>query len=294
MGVNDLLSRDGTGLGKCVWCQGHYNDYDLISTVEGKLCPECFADAQAAGMNDKGVWNVVGDPAFEDALIDAYIKEKAAEDDDDAEYNKWWENNKAGKKPIVTGTVGGYNWNKCTHYGNVEIFRRGEGALYAGGVTRGARADGGMVVIDLTGGDMIHEHSTGTSMPQVFASIQRLSVDYVSLPITDFAVPRSKFTNRFWRRFATEIDGVLQSGRDVLVCCQGGHGRTGMVVSILAALIVGIKEPIEWLRSVYCQEAVETENQERYVTAVITDTEYVPAVAAKNTYMGYRLGDDLR
>ena len=57
----------------------------------------------------------------------------------------------------------------------------------------------------------------------------------------------------------------------VYVCCVGGHGRTGTMMSILAGLSGAIPEgecPVTWLRKVYCDNVVESEKQLGYVEAI--------------------------
>jgi hypothetical protein len=70
-------------------------------------------------------------------------------------------------------------------------------------------------------------------------------------------------------RFSAAINDVLdraRSGQTVEVGCLGGHGRTG---TFLAVLAVRAGEPprsaVEWVRAHYCQDAVETVEQEVFV-----------------------------
>ena len=51
--------------------------------------------------------------------------------------------------------------------------------------------------------------------------------------------------------------------------CLGGHGRTGTALACLAVLS-GVPAPdaTAWVRSAYCNEAVETPEQEAFVRAV--------------------------
>ncbi len=54
------------------------------------------------------------------------------------------------------------------------------------------------------------------------------------------------------------------SAENMLVSCMGGHGRTGTVLSIWAGLH-DIENPIQYVRKIYCEEAVETVSQEMFV-----------------------------
>jgi protein-tyrosine phosphatase len=70
----------------------------------------------------------------------------------------------------------------------------------------------------------------------------------------------------------------------VVVHCWAGHGRTGTALAILAVLLGAAPpgDPVAWLRSVYCREAVETDGQLRYVGEITGRP-----VAAPPTIGGY-------
>lgn len=91
---------------------------------------------------------------------------------------------------------------------------------------------------------------------------------WLALPIPDFGVP--KWHREVWNALARDIAWILGSGTSVLVACTGGHGRTGLAVSILSHLFsVTNGCPITWLRDRYCDGAVETERQARYIYDVL-------------------------
>jgi protein-tyrosine phosphatase len=59
---------------------------------------------------------------------------------------------------------------------------------------------------------------------------------------------------------------VARSGKVVEVGCAAGHGRTGTVLACIAILAgVPRDEAVEWVRSNYCRNAVEHEDQEAWV-----------------------------
>jgi hypothetical protein len=53
----------------------------------------------------------------------------------------------------------------------------------------------------------------------------------------------------------------------LLVFCVGGHGRTGTAVAslLVAGLNYTAKEAIAWVRTNYCERAIETQKQEYYI-----------------------------
>jgi hypothetical protein len=57
----------------------------------------------------------------------------------------------------------------------------------------------------------------------------------------------------------------------VYICCIGGHGRTGTMMSILAGLSNAIPDgecPVTWLRNKYCNNVVESAAQLDYVREI--------------------------
>lgn len=56
-----------------------------------------------------------------------------------------------------------------------------------------------------------------------------------------------------------------RAGQRVEIGCYGGHGRTGTALACLAVLSGHpAGEAVDWVRSVYCERAVETDQQEAF------------------------------
>lgn len=81
-----------------------------------------------------------------------------------------------------------------------------------------------------------------------------------------------------WPDFGVPADpgpvvGVLESflgraraGEHVEIGCYGGHGRTGTALACLAVLCGRAPgEAVGWVRSAYCERAVETDEQDAFV-----------------------------
>ncbi len=61
-----------------------------------------------------------------------------------------------------------------------------------------------------------------------------------------------------------------RSGQRVEIGCLGGHGRTGTALSCLAVLCGHPpSDAVGWVRSTYCPQAVETPEQEAFVSRLI-------------------------
>lgn len=84
----------------------------------------------------------------------------------------------------------------------------------------------------------------------------------VWFPIRNWDIPDDN------EMFDVLIDALIQrasKGDEIYVHCFGGHGRTGLVLGAVAAKL-GIEDPVEHVRKHYCQRAIETPEQEQYVT----------------------------
>jgi protein-tyrosine phosphatase len=67
--------------------------------------------------------------------------------------------------------------------------------------------------------------------------------------------------------FLAALEDVMARARRVDVVelgCLGGHGRTGTALACLAALTGVEGDPVEWVRSTYCENAVETDEQAEF------------------------------
>jgi len=148
----------------------------------------------------------------------------------------------------------------------------GGGTLYAGGWLRGAWPYGQDATIDLTGKEnpspvKIEAKSGESAWRNALGNTKDKDIEcgpWLSLPIQDLSVP--DLDAGFWHCLKLDVGQILLSGTDLLIACDGGHGRTGLAVSILAYLFKATHGcPITWLRNRYCDQAVESEEQVYYV-----------------------------
>ena len=65
-----------------------------------------------------------------------------------------------------------------------------------------------------------------------------------------------------------EVLGRFRHGERIEVGCLGGHGRTGRALACLAVLAgTPPGEADAWVRTAYCEKAVETDEQRAFVVA---------------------------
>lgn len=58
---------------------------------------------------------------------------------------------------------------------------------------------------------------------------------------------------------AAKLDHIVEIG------CVGGHGRTGTMLACMAGFL-GVKSPVNYIREVYCDRAVESARQLAFVS----------------------------
>lgn len=178
--------------------------------------------------------------------------------------------------PKVTTTYAKAERPKC-HSGNSLVFVYGKGGVYAGGWSRGAEPKENVAVIDLTASEYDRWQRRSADVQarndegaQAFPSASRLNKvtsPWLDLFIGDYSAPW-ELDAEFWVSLADDVKRLLDDGTDILVCCYGGHGRTGLVLSILLGLIRPdlIEQcPIQTVRDIYCKHTTETRGQAEYV-----------------------------
>lgn len=113
---------------------------------------------------------------------------------------------------------------------------------------------------------------------------------YILLDIPDGGHPLYK--KEFWTDLIVYIKTYV-GNKTTYVHCMGGHGRTGLILAILAYLSGATKNnPIEWIREKYCDHAVETNSQISYINWVLgkkfnaepSKSLYQPIVYTNTTY----------
>lgn len=85
-------------------------------------------------------------------------------------------------------------------------------------------------------------------------------------PIMDFGTLPEKIL----KRLISQVIEKLNDNKKVAIFCAGGHGRTGYVASCILHDL-GIKDPIGFLRTNYCEKAVENNRQIKAISRYSQD-----------------------
>ena len=83
-------------------------------------------------------------------------------------------------------------------------------------------------------------------------------------PIEDFSVPKSDREKNV-NELINKILNLIKNNKSILVHCNAGLGRSGLIVALVIKFIGGFTDPISHVRK-YRSGAVETEEQKRFIT----------------------------
>ena len=174
--------------------------------------------------------------------------------------------------PVTTTTKGGIvttTYTPCHKYGPVEVFTmntpKGDVVVY-GGAAKEVALESLDAIVDMAGiADRSLKPARGFSRARKHLKVKRTA--YLHIPTLDGSVP--DHGKDLWQDVLYDLFDLAPCL--TLVCCEGGHGRTGVGLAILGCLSGAIPEgtdPVAWLREHYCKKAVETDEQIRYIEEV--------------------------
>ena len=133
--------------------------------------------------------------------------------------------------------------------------------FFGGGDSRGFSPEGMDVIISLNSPC----NTVLANFP--LESFKNNSIKVVYLPVEDYEAP--KYTKEFLLGLLDSIIKVIEKDPiAIAVKCTGGHGRTGTILAAYLGILTDVKDPVKYLREVYCKNAVETIEQIEYIEKV--------------------------
>lgn len=170
-------------------------------------------------------------------------------------------------------------------------FKKSGGTLWLGSLSGVEAAVQGRhllpaLVVNLSG--MIGRFTTSLPVTPNEVAAERLPPDLLYSPADeepavldveweDGYIP-ANLTSAWWSLLS---DTIYQTEGDSVICCMGGHGRTGVAGAIVAHMLDIEKaqdDPVQWIRDTYCDQAVESRVQIRYVDMMTkTKTKELPS-----------------
>lgn len=160
------------------------------------------------------------------------------------------------------------------HTGQEVVFTIGKIDFYAGGRNRNGGWQKAPIIPDLAMGpsETLNGTVKGTTVPKGWKCEGELPTPpmFVSFDWPDFSIPNVE--KAFWIAL---VDDITSKGLTSISCqCAGGHGRTGVQLSILAYLLSKkpqwktAEELVLWVREKHCEHAVENLTQQKYIAEV--------------------------
>jgi hypothetical protein len=106
-------------------------------------------------------------------------------------------------------------------------------------------------------------------------------------PCTDYSVLPEDVA----RDAASKIIKELKEGKRIGISCMGGHGRTGYLAAIVLGKL-GVEDPIELIRTNYCDSAVESNEQVKQIAKILNkpELEKTHEIKWEGLYGGYYTG----
>ena len=86
---------------------------------------------------------------------------------------------------------------------------------------------------------------------------------HYDLPINDFSVPKGDFTNST-RGLVMEITNLFKNKKSILVHCNAGLGRSGLIVGLVVKYVGDLKDPVAHVRR-FRPGAIETTEQKHFI-----------------------------
>jgi hypothetical protein len=163
------------------------------------------------------------------------------------------------------------------HTGAIKVFTYKNIEFYGGGLNRDCNPLQFPLTIGLTPSIKYYYNIESSNIPvKYLPDFAKLKSFYLFIPWEDYDIP--DLTLQDWKDLLTMIENLHKDYNitKVLFCCDGGHGRTGTALAIMAYLCNIEKEnPIAFIRQVYCKKAIETAFQEYYVLQICNITNLI-------------------
>ena len=162
-------------------------------------------------------------------------------------------------------------WSKgCTHNSATRVFKTGKAHVWAGSRSELLELPRLALVVSAVGFVEFTKNpitATATAKELLPATLfEWAPPPCIGIEWPDRGVPA--LGAQWWRELTKTMKGL---GGNVGLCCFGGHGRTGTMLAILAALSDKVKKgdcPVAWVRARYCASAVESNAQANYVEQI--------------------------
>jgi protein tyrosine phosphatase len=116
--------------------------------------------------------------------------------------------------------------------------------------------------IDIVASLLERKELAELQIANLFELIKKHNFSHYYFPIQDKSVPKNKFQ---LRRFLNNLCAEIQKDKKILIHCNAGLGRSGLIAALLCKKLGIVKEPISFIRQ-YRPGAIETKEQEKLIS----------------------------
>ena len=116
--------------------------------------------------------------------------------------------------------------------------------------------------IDIVASLLERKELVELQIANLFELIKKHNFSHYYFPIQDKSVPKNKVQ---LRRFLNNLCAEIQKDKKILIHCNAGLGRSGLIAALLCKKLGIVKEPISFIRQ-YRPGAIETKEQEKLIS----------------------------
>jgi hypothetical protein len=173
--------------------------------------------------------------------------------------DKWdeWDTVDRDWKNGGNGGKSNYVYEKCAHSHPALVIALADGksvTIYGGSAASPIHKDCDVYV-------ELDAYSAGVLSPFPWEE-QNGGAMVIKYPITDMQAPKDPVG---FRKMVKWVAAQLLAEKKVHVGCIGGHGRTGTVLAAIVKELTGEVDAISFVRKNYCQKAVESDTQIKFL-----------------------------
>jgi len=105
------------------------------------------------------------------------------------------------------------------------------------------------------------EELENKNLSMFFDEMQKAGLEVYHSPIIDFGLPSEGQMDSIM----AYVQSCVDNNKNVLIHCMGGYGRSGTVMGCYAHKYLNVDDPINYVREIRGEDAIETEEQEAFV-----------------------------
>jgi len=106
-----------------------------------------------------------------------------------------------------------------------------------------------------------HEELISKDLDHFMIEMEKAGIEIFHSPIVDYGLPSQEQMDSI----SSYVNKCLANNQNVLIHCMGGFGRSGTVMGCYAKKYLNQPNPIQYVRDTRGEEAIETEEQEKFV-----------------------------